>query len=126
MGEFDLKPAFRRPRPRAEDFENERGAVEHLCVPFLFEVPVLNRRQGMIDNDKAGPRIARVEHFADLLDLARAKECRRPRARHRRDHRLDDIEIDRRSQADRLFKARLIAPRRDFSLNGRKNDEGFR
>ena len=126
MGEFDLQAPFRRPRPRAEDFENERSAVEHLRVPFLFEVPVLNGRQRMIDNDKAGARIARVEHFANLLDLARAKECRRTRAKNRRDHRLDNVEIDRRGQAHRLFKARLVAPRRGFGLNGRKDDEGFR
>ena len=33
MGELDLQAPFPRPRARAEDLEDQAGAVEHLGVP---------------------------------------------------------------------------------------------
>ena len=43
MGELDLQAPFPRPRPLAEDFEDEPGAVEHLGVPRRFEIALLHR-----------------------------------------------------------------------------------
>src|ERR1700722_8846107 len=37
MGEFDLQASFPRVRPLAENFENERRAIEDFGVPGFFE-----------------------------------------------------------------------------------------
>ncbi len=42
MGELDLQPSFSRPRPPAEDLEDQAGAIEHLGVPGLLQVALLN------------------------------------------------------------------------------------
>ena len=43
MGELDLQAPFPRPRARAEDLENQSGAVEHLGVPRGLQIALLHR-----------------------------------------------------------------------------------
>ena len=47
MRELDLQPAFARLRALAEDFQDQRGAVEHLGAPGLLQIALLYRRYGM-------------------------------------------------------------------------------
>ena len=68
MGELDLQAPFPRPRPRAENLEDQSGAVEHLGAPCLFEIALLHRRQRMIDDHE--PALLGADEAGDLLDLA--------------------------------------------------------
>ena len=43
MGELDLQAPFPRLRAFAEDFQDERGAIEHLRVPRLLQIALLHR-----------------------------------------------------------------------------------
>src|SRR5690606_24427529 len=43
MRKLDLQGAFLRPRPLAEYLQDQRRAVEHLGVEFLFEISLLYR-----------------------------------------------------------------------------------
>ena len=53
MRVLDLQRAFARARARAEDFEDQPGAVEHLGVPGLLEIALLHRRQRAVHHDEA-------------------------------------------------------------------------
>ena len=44
MRQLNLQPAFPRLRAFAEDFEDERGAVQHLGVPRFLQIALLHRR----------------------------------------------------------------------------------
>src|SRR5687768_5108860 len=83
MGELDLQAPFPRPRARAEDFENEPGAVQHLDLPGGLEITLLHRGQRVIDDDEA--RFLGADQAFELLDLAGAEQGRGARFRHR-DH----------------------------------------
>ena len=78
MRQLDLQRAFPRPRARAENFENEPGAVEHLGVPGLFEIALLHRRERVIHDDDPG--VVGLDDPGDLFDLAVAEKGRRPQA----------------------------------------------
>ncbi len=110
MRQFDLQAAFARRGALAEDFEDQRRAVEHLHLPGALEIALLDRRELGIDDDDFGFEPARLGR--DLLDLAAADQGRRRRARQRHDVRGDDVEADGRRQPDRFVKTGLrIAPR---------------
>ena len=68
MGELDLQAPFPRPRPRAEDLENESGAVEHFDSPFGFEIALLHWCQRMIDDHEL--RALGADQTFKLGDLA--------------------------------------------------------
>jgi hypothetical protein len=95
---------FPRPRPLAENFEDQCGAIQNLCRPRLFEIALLHRRELCVDDDDLGLRIAR--HSADLCNLAASHErCgNRPSKRH--NELLHHFEADRGRQADGLGKTR--------------------
>ena len=54
VGEFDLKRALFRLGAAPEDFEDQAGAVEHLCAPGLFQIALLNWRQRAIHHHQIG------------------------------------------------------------------------
>ena len=68
MGELDLQAPFPRPRPRAEDLEDESGAVEHLGAPRGLEIALLHRGERMIDDHEL--RILGADQALELGDLA--------------------------------------------------------
>src|SRR5260221_1892194 len=49
--ELDLQPPLMSARPRAENLENQAGAVDDLAVPRLLEVALLDRRDRRVDDD---------------------------------------------------------------------------
>jgi hypothetical protein len=75
-------------------------------VPFLFQIALLDRRQGMIDDDEAG--IMRVEQAGDLDDLAGTEQRGGLRLADADQDRIDDRQLDGCGQAACLFQARLV------------------
>ena len=123
MCKIDLQPALGGPRARAEDFKNERGAIEDFGVPRLFKVPVLAWTESRVDNDQAGPRRSFSEALGDQVDPAGADQCRRPRTSDNGDFAVDDFEVNRFSEADRFFQPRFGAASPHFSGDFNMNYE---
>ena len=113
MRQLHLEPAFARPRPFAEDFENKRGAVEHLRLPVPLEIALLDRRKLGVDDDHFGFEGARFRR--DLIHLAAADQRGGSGARQRHDVRGDHLQADSLGQPDRLGQPRL-ASRSRFSV----------
>ena len=74
MRQFDLQRAFLGLGATAEDFEDQPGAVEHLGVPGLLEIALLDRRQRAVHHDDAD--LERSHQAGSLLDLAFAQKRR--------------------------------------------------
>ena len=108
MGQLDLQAPFARPGPLAEDFQDERRAVEHLGAPGLLQIALLHRREAGIDDDDFGFK-GRAKRF-DLIGLARPDQRRRHGAGDRRNHRMRDFKPDGGGERHRLFQPRLLAP----------------
>ena len=70
--EFDLESPFCACGALAEDFEDEPGAVDDLRLCFGFEIALLDRRQGTVDNQQFG--IMRAQPRRNRLDLAAAEQ----------------------------------------------------
>src|SRR6266550_5227276 len=51
--ELDLEPPLVGARPCAENFEDQTGPVDDLCLPVFFEGALLHRAQRAVDNDDA-------------------------------------------------------------------------
>ena len=68
MREFDLQRAFLGPRAFAEDFEDQRGAVQNLGVQLFFEIALLHRGQRMVEDHDLD--LLFLDDPGDLLDLA--------------------------------------------------------
>src|SRR4051812_36031706 len=94
----------------AEDFEDEAGAVDDLGMPAAFEVALLNRAEGSVDDDQTDCVVG--DDFAQLLDIAAAEQCRRYRTVDAHALGAHDLQVDRTRQSDRLVETRLQrAPR---------------
>ena len=112
MRQFDLQRAFLGLGAAAEDFEDQPGAVEHLGVPGLLEIALLDRRQRAIHHHQFD--VVPGDEADDLLDLALAEIGRGPDLADRRDQRIRDRQIDGARQADGFLQPRLgIAQRCD-------------
>jgi hypothetical protein len=102
MRKLDLQCAFLGLGAAAEDFQDQPGAVEHLGVPGLLEIALLDRRQRTIHHHQFNV-VARDE-ARDLLDLAFAEIGRWPDLADRRDQGIGDRQIDGARQTRRLLE----------------------
>jgi hypothetical protein len=72
LREFDLQTPFGRACAMGEYVENQLGAVDDLDLNGGLEVPLLRRRELVIDNQDVGLMSSR--QFLQLLDLAISKQ----------------------------------------------------
>ena len=72
--ELHLQTPFTALRAGAEDFENERRAVEHGEFDRAFDVALLRGGERRVEDDDVRLRLA--GEFAELLDLAGTEEGR--------------------------------------------------
>jgi hypothetical protein len=126
MRQFDLKRAFPRSRPLAENFKNEARPVDDLRVPCLLEIALLNGTQCVIDKDEA--RLLRAHQTGNLLDLSFSQECCRPNRCDRDDPGIGDFEIDCPREPDRFLqsrfnRARAVARIARAALHMRNDDD---
>ena len=126
MSQLDLQAAFPRLRALPENLENQRGAIEHLRVPRLFQIALLHRAQIGVDDDHFGFEFPRI--CGDLVHLAAADQCCRNGPRQRYDQLRDDLQADGRGEAHAFGKPRfriaIIAIVRAAALGLHVNDEG--
>src|SRR5260221_6430207 len=113
-------------RPRAEDLENQAGAVDDLAVPRLLEVALLDRRDRRVDDDDAD--LFRRDDLAERGDRATAEQRRRTSWPQWHDLGAGDLEVDRACEADGFVKARRRRAAKRLLLLGQldrgMNDEG--
>ena len=115
MRQLDLQRAFLGLGAAAEDFQDQPGAVDHLGVPGLLEIALLDRRQRAVDHHELD--VVAGDQPGDLLDLALAEIGRGPDLRDRRDQRIRDHKIDRGCKPFGLVQPRLeIAQRMRIRL----------
>src|ERR1700733_9102629 len=105
MCQFDLQRAFPGLGATAEDFQDQSGAVEHLGVPGLLEIALLDWRECAIHYHKFD--VMPGDEAGDLLDLALAEIGRGPDLADRCDQRLRDDEINGACEARGLLEPRL-------------------
>src|SRR3954451_24694074 len=98
MRKLDLQRAFLGLGAAAEDFEDQPGAVEHLGVPGLLEIALLDRRQRAIHYHEFD--VMPADEPNDLLHLALAEGGRWPNLADRGNQRVGDSEVDRAREAN--------------------------
>ena len=110
MRQFDLKRAFAGGGAFAEDFQDDGGAVQHLAVPRLLQVALLDRRQVRVHDDHI--RLLIPGQDADLFDLPAADQGCGRRPRQRRHQGFHHVKVDGGRQANRFGQARLCVTQR--------------
>ena len=120
-GQLDLKPSLPRPGAPGEDLEDQSGSVDDLGLPGLFQVALLDRRKGVIDDDDIA--LTELHQIADLLDLAPTKQGPRRQLAQVDNQRLSDFEIQRQSQTHGLLEAGVRVSRTPPSLTIRMDDD---
>src|SRR5512146_1409153 len=103
--ELDLQASLMGAGARAENLQDEAGAVDDLAFPVALEIALLHRGQpGVDDNDRD---LLGLDRFGEVLNGAAADEGRGPPLGDTGDLRLNHIERDRAREADRLLEAHL-------------------
>ena len=105
MSQLDLQHALAGAGAVAEDFEDERRAVQHLGAGFGLEVALLDRRQRRVDKQQLDP--VRLDARLELLHHTGAKERRRPDFTDPHDLGEDHVHVDGARQALELLKPHL-------------------
>ena len=103
--QLDLQPAFMGARPRAENFEDQAGAVDDLGLPAPFEIALLHRAQRAVDDDE--PDLVFADQPAQILDGPAAEQAAGARPRDPGDLGAHDVEVDGPRQTDRLLEPGL-------------------
>ena len=99
---------FSCPRPRAENFKDQAGPIDHLAGPGALQIALLDRRQSTADNDE--PDLVGLDPIMDLLDHAATEQGRGSRSVERHGPHADDIQRNRMRETGRLIEKRVRAP----------------
>ena len=103
--QLDLEPTLPGPRPAGEDLEDQAGPVDHLDLPGLLQVALLDGGQAVVDDGHV--RIQGLAEGRDFLDLP-GSEQRRWRALTKVDEQaVADLEVKRPRQPFGFLKTRL-------------------
>ena len=103
--ELDLQFAFPRSSPPGEDLQNETCPVDDLQVPGFFQIPLLDGRQGVVDDNDIG--LERLPPLPDLRDLAAPEQCRGHSLPKGHDVCARKLEIQRARKTNGLFESTL-------------------
>ena len=88
-----------------EDLKDHPRAVHHLDLPGLFQIALLDWRQGVVDDRDVDLELK--AELPDLVDLAAAEQRRRRALAQGRDDRVPDFQVERQRKADGLVQTRL-------------------
>ena len=116
MREFDLQRALGGARAPAEDLQDQPGPVDNLGLEFFLEIALLHRRKRSIHHDEVDLLV--LHPLREFGDLAFAEIGRGADFAQVHERRVDDVEIDRAREADRLLAPRLDGARRLFRRGG--------
>jgi hypothetical protein len=100
MGQLDLQHALAGSGALAEDLEDQPGAIQHLGAGFLFQVALLDRVQGGIDEQELD--LLLLGPPGNVLDMPAADEGRRLDLAHLGDLGEHDLDTDGAGQAFEL------------------------
>src|SRR6188508_675431 len=87
---------------RAEDLQDQAGAIDHLGIPRLLKIALLHGREPVVDDDQADLLLFR--RLLDALDHALADQCRGRQSPHRHRLREAHVEVDGARESDRLLE----------------------
>ncbi len=105
MRQLHLQDALFRSGAVAENFQNQGGAVDHLAVPQLFQIALLNRRQGAVHHRQRD--FVFLYRRTDAFSRAFAQIQRRVDLIQNDGFGANDVQIDRRRQIFDLLQPRL-------------------
>jgi hypothetical protein len=108
MRKLDLQRALLGLGAAAEDFQDQAGAVEHLGIPRLLEIALLDRRQRAVHHHQFD--LVSGDEADDFLDLALAEIGRWPDLADRGDNGFRNGQVDRAREAFGLLEPRLGIP----------------
>ena len=100
MRQFHLQAAFARPRPFAENLQDQPRAINHLAAPGAFQIALLHGAEGSIHNHHAHLLVMQRARFD--LHLAFAHQGGRPPLSQRMDRGMDDGDTDGSGKPNRL------------------------
>jgi hypothetical protein len=98
--------------PRAEDFEDQTGAVNDLRLPTPFEITLLHRAQHAVDDNQT--ELVFADQLGEVFKGPAPEEATRPRSGDPGDLGTDYIEIDCPGETDRFLKPSLDRTARYF------------
>ena len=108
--ELDLEPRLPRAGTAREDVEDQLGAVDHLDVERLLEVPHLRRRQIVVEDHEIGLALRGLA--LDLLELPLADEGGGVDAAAALDHAVDHLGAGGVGEQRQLLERAVPASRR--------------
>jgi hypothetical protein len=101
-GQLDLETALLGAGAAAEDLQDQAGAVDDLALPGFFQIALLNRCQGVVDD--GGLRLRGADQGGEFLDLAGAEQGRGRGLAQANDLLGADVEVQRAGEAGRLVQ----------------------
>ena len=122
MRQINLQHPFAGARPFPENLQDQRRAIQHLKLPGLFQIPLLDRRDGAIDHHQVDLGI--MKNLFQFLNLSPAKEFARIRFRRPQNLGSRQIDIQRAHKAFRFGKCQFRVAGRWYRLKYRMQQKG--
>ncbi len=122
--EFHLQAALASARASAEDLQDQSGSVDDLALPGALKIALLDRRQLRIDD--SNDDVLSLDNRLDRVDLAGAKQGRRPGRTQRRDAAFNNIDRNGLCEANGFFEPCFRGARNLCARpRQRQDDDGF-